>query len=55
MKFRLICTHNPQDFFNGDEPIELAKVYETDNLNDAIAREIMNGYKVIVTMLDADN
>ena len=26
-KFRITCTHNPQDFFNGQEPAELSKTY----------------------------
>jgi hypothetical protein len=48
-QFRITCTHNPQDFFNGIEPVELAKTYLTDNLEDAAYMELNNGYQVIVS------
>lgn len=48
-KYRLTCTHNPQDFFNGDEPPELLKSYNTLNLEANICRELQNGYVVIVS------
>lgn len=47
--FKIYCTHNPQDFFNGDEPAELCKTYYTSNLEDDAARELNDGYRVIVS------
>lgn len=47
--FKIYCTHNPQDFFNGDEPAELCKAYYTSNLEDDAARELNDGYRVIVS------
>ncbi len=49
MKYKLICTHNPQDFYNGNEPYELAKVYVTEALEKDVKNELYHGYKVIVT------
>lgn len=54
MKFRIISTHNPQDFFNGDEPFELSKVQEADTLDAIVEQELKDGYKVIVTIPDKD-
>lgn len=49
-KFKVICTHNPQEFFNGSEPAELARIHEADTLDDLVQAEIKGGYQVIVTM-----
>lgn len=48
-RFRITCTHNPQDFYNGIEPSELAKCYTTSNLEEDAAKELENGYQVIVS------
>lgn len=48
-RFRLICTHNPQDFFNGIEPIDLSLICESDHLEDAVCNAIDGGYQVIIT------
>lgn len=48
-QFRITCTHNPQDFFNGDEPAELCKAYYTSDLESDVSKEIEAGYRVIVT------
>ena len=36
-KFRITCTHNPQDFFNGVEPVELTRIYNTDQLETDVS------------------
>ena len=48
-QFRITCTHNPQDFFNGEEPEELTKRYITDDLELSAREELKNGYQVIVS------
>ena len=48
-RFKIYCTHNPQDFFNGDEPAELCKAYFTCDLEADVSKEIEAGYRVIVT------
>ena len=53
-KFRITCTHNPQDFFNGQEPADLSKTYITDNLELDTSREIHDGYQVIVSEAEKD-
>lgn len=53
-KFRITCTHNSQDFFNGQEPVELSKTYITDNLELDTSREIHDGYQVIVSEAEKD-
>ena len=53
-KFRITCTHNPQDFFNVQEPEELSKTYITDNLELDTSREIHDGYQVIVSEAEKD-
>ena len=37
-QFRITCTHNPQDFYNGIEPSELTKAYTTSNLEEDAAK-----------------
>ena len=54
-RFKLTCTHNPQDFFNGDEPAELTKVYETRSLESDVSCELENGYQVIVSKVVEGN
>jgi hypothetical protein len=51
-QFRITCTHNPQDFYNGIEPSELTKAYTTSNLEEDAAKELENGYQVVVTKGD---
>lgn len=48
-QFKITCTHNPQDFFNGEEPEELTKSYITDDLELSAREELKNGYQVIVS------
>ena len=54
-QFKITCTHNPQDFFNGEEPAELAKSYITEELECAAIVEIENGYQVIVSKAGTNN
>ena len=51
-QFRITCTHNPQDFYNGEEPAELSKSYITSDLEKDVSNELDNGYKVIVSKLE---
>lgn len=53
-QFRITCTHNPQDFYNGVEPAELARTYNTDYLDADVSQELDNGYQVIVTKAGND-
>lgn len=53
-KFRITCTHNPQDFYNGIEPAELAKTYTTSDLERDAAKELENGYQVILSEVCKD-
>jgi hypothetical protein len=48
-KYKIVCTHNPQEFFNGAEPVELAKTVLTDDLNADVPKVLDGGYKAIVT------
>ena len=50
MKFEVVGTHNPQDFYNGAEPNDLVKVYITDeeDLIETIHELLNGGYQVIV-------
>ena len=48
-EYKITCTHNPQDFYNGEEPAELAKSYLTYDLEKNVSNELDNGYKVIVS------
>ena len=49
LKFKVIAVHNPQDFFNGEEPFDLSKVYFSDDLVADAEKELADGYQVIVT------
>ena len=53
-QFKITCTHNPPDFYNGIEPSELTKIYTTSNLEEDAAKELENGYQVIVTKAGDD-
>lgn len=53
-QFRITCTHNPQDFYNGIEPAELAKTYTTSDLERDAAKELENGYQVILSEVCKD-
>lgn len=50
MKFEVVGTHNPQDFYNGTEPNDLVKVFITDeeDLIETIQELLNGGYQVIV-------
>ena len=54
MKYTVVCTHNPQDFYNGEEPSELSKSYVTAHLEDDVSKELENGYQVIVTKANGE-
>ena len=53
-QFRITCTHNPQDFYNGIEPTELAKAYNTNQLESDVSHELEQGYQVIVSKAGDD-
>ena len=50
MTYQIIATHNPQDFFNGNEPEDLPEYYEAadENLTEIISKCIDDGYIVII-------
>jgi hypothetical protein len=50
MIYQIISTHNPQDFFNGNEPEDLPEYYETTNedLTEIVSKCIEGGYVVII-------
>ena len=53
-EYKITCTHNPQDFYNGEEPSELSKSYVTAHLEDDVSKELENGYQVIVTKANGE-
>ena len=53
-EYIITCTHNPQDFYNGEYPAELSKSYVTSNLEDDVSKELENGYQVIVTKANGE-
>ena len=53
-EYKITCTHNPQDFYNGEEPAELSKSYVTTHLEDDVSKELGNGYQVIVTKANGE-
>ena len=53
-EYKITCTHNPQDFYNGEEPAELSKSYVTANLEDDVSKELESGYQVIVTKANGE-
>jgi hypothetical protein len=50
MIYQIIATHNPQDFFEGIEPVYLPEYYEAtdENLTEIVSKCIDGGYTVIV-------
>ena len=50
MKYTIVFTHNPQDYFDGMEPGELAvyREVDADELSLSIAPMCADGYKAIV-------
>lgn len=50
MKFYVIGTHNPQDFFTGIEPDDLVEEKEAnqENLAEIVTGLLSGGYKVII-------
>ena len=50
MKYTIVFTHNPQDFFEGIEPGDLIVVQEATNeeLESEIVPMVDGGYKAIV-------
>jgi len=53
--FTLICTHNPQDFFNGVEPDELIEVCQSTDLERDIKKQLAKGYTVIIIKAREDS
>ena len=53
-EYKITCTHNPQEFYNGEEPSELSKSYVTAHLEDNVSKELENGYQVIVTKANGE-
>lgn len=57
MRYTVIFTHNPQDFFEGSEPDDLFEIKITDNIDHdtimMILNQIKEGYKAII--LGGDN
>ena len=50
MKYTIVFTHNPQDFFEGIEPEDLIVVQEatSEELESEIVPMVDGGYKAIV-------
>ena len=50
MIYRIVATHNPQDFFEGIEPEDLPEYYEAtnENLTEIVSKCIKSGYTVII-------
>jgi hypothetical protein len=50
MIYQIIATHNPQDFFEGIEPVYSPEYYEAtdENLTEIVSKCIDGGYTVIV-------
>ena len=50
LKYTIVFTHNPQDYFEGMEPGELAvyREVDADELSLSIALMCADGYKAIV-------
>ena len=50
MTYKIIATHNPQDFFDGIEPEGLPEYYEAtnENLTEIVSKCIKGGYVVII-------
>ncbi len=52
MRYTVIFTNNPQDFFDGSEPDDLFEIKITDGINHdtimMILNQIKEGYKAII-------
>ena len=50
MKYTIVFTHNPQDFFEGIEPEDLTvyREVDADELSLSISQMCVDGYKAIV-------
>lgn len=60
-KYRVYCTHNPQDFFEGSEPHELVETLDFDESVESccfaiakILELIDGGYKAIIFQKEGD-
>lgn len=53
-EYKITCTHNPQDFYNREDPAELSKSYVTTHLEDDVSKEPENGYQVIVAKANGE-
>lgn len=51
-KFKVIETHNPQDFFNGLEAPELSRTYWTSTLEKNVSEAVKNGFTAVVTEME---
>lgn len=45
MRYTVIFTHNPQDFFEGSEPDDLAEIKITDDINHETITMILDQIK----------
>lgn len=56
MKYKVILTHNPQDFFEGIEPEDLTETRIAETAEDLaeILEKVYGGYKAIITRMEAD-
>ena len=57
MYFQVIATHNPQDFFCGQEPNDLTLTFivKEDALMETVKQCIIGGYIVIVYPFENEN
>ena len=51
-KFKVTQTHNPQDFFNGSEPQELARTYWTSTLEKNVSEALKGGFTAVITEME---
>lgn len=60
MKFRAILTHNPQDYFEDKEDLELVDDFVIQNRWDYLGMGrvldgVMGGYKAIILLKEGDD
>ncbi len=55
MKRRIVATHNPQDFFEGNEPEQLTVSDQIEISNRHLQKMLSGGYVVIVMPPDNAN
>lgn len=60
MKYKVVLTHNPQEYFEDLEPEELTIIKWFDERNlfqnfNWILDKINNGYKAIIILQEGDN